>query len=75
MTADGLIHVFADTFGRSPPDYLLKQVERLANYLGLSTLLPVTAILSDTTFREEIATIYVNILGVELSKKGCFLPA
>ena len=75
VSEDGLRFVFNEVFGRSPPDYTVRQSLNLCEELGIATLEQVPEILQRQAFRERIETTYLSILRVPLTPEAAFLAA
>jgi ppGpp synthetase/RelA/SpoT-type nucleotidyltranferase len=75
VTAKGIAHIFSQAFGRSPPDYLVRQANGLAQELKVGALSPVAAMLEDVQFRESVASAYSGIMPVRISNEDTFLAA
>jgi len=75
VTAKGVAHVFSRAFGRSPPDYLVRQAKALARSLKVEALSQVAKTLDDIDFRESVASAYAETMPVRISGEETFLAA
>src|SRR6266571_2560828 len=60
VTDDGIAYLFAYSFGRSPPDYVLRTVAEQLQKSGAETLEEFERMLSDEALRERIENAYVK---------------
>ena len=75
VTEGGLAFIFRDTFGRSPPDYVIKQALNLCNELGIKTLVRLPEILRRDEFRRKAEEAYRAIMPGPVSIDKIFLAS
>ena len=75
VTEGGLAFVFRDTFGRSPPDYVVKQALNLCNELVIKTLVRLPRILRRDEFRRKAEEAYRAIMPGPVSIDKIFLAS
>lgn len=73
VTANGLAYLFSRTFGRNPPDYLVRQARSLARALNLTSLASVAGMLENHAFREHVSAAYAELMPVRISTEEMFL--
>jgi putative GTP pyrophosphokinase len=73
VSADGLAFVFREVFGRSPPDYVVRQGSNLSDELGLASLTRLSEKLSGDEFRNKVIEAYRSIIGVPPRNEDVFL--
>ena len=60
VTDDGIAYLFASSFGRSPPDYVLRTVVEQFQKSGVETLEDFERMLKDEALQERIESAYVK---------------
>jgi putative GTP pyrophosphokinase len=75
VSAGGLAFVFREIFGRSPPDYVVRQALNMCEDLEISSLARLQEILMRTDFRDELAEAYHAIIHVRPGPDDVFLAA
>jgi ppGpp synthetase/RelA/SpoT-type nucleotidyltranferase len=60
VTDDGIAYLFASSFGRSPPDYVLRTVVEQFHKSGVETLEDFERMLKDEALQERIESAYVR---------------
>ena len=73
VATDGLAHLFAQTFGRYAPQYVLKRALQVCRRVGLTDLQSVAAALADATLRERVAGAYSEVTRWRPSAEDIFL--
>ncbi|MBI3373771.1 MAG: hypothetical protein HY017_18765 [Betaproteobacteria bacterium] len=75
ISSAGLAFTFKEVFGRSPPDYLVRQALNLCEELEISSLEKLPETLGRPDFREEVGRAYRSIIGVRMGAEDVFLAA
>jgi ppGpp synthetase/RelA/SpoT-type nucleotidyltranferase len=75
VSPEGLTFLFKETFGRSPPDYVIRRALNVSNELGINSLEGLPAILGREEFRKKIADAYQAIMPTSIGPEGILLAA
>ena len=75
VSAAGLAFGFREVFGRSPPDYAVRQALNLCDRLQIVSLEGSPDVLDRTEFRDRIAETYRAIIGIGIGIEEVFLAA
>jgi putative GTP pyrophosphokinase len=75
LSPEGLAFLFKETFGRSPPDYVIRRALNAAGELGIDSLEELPAILGREEFRRKVADAYQAIMPASIGAEGTFLAA
>lgn len=73
VSPEGLAFLFKETFGRSPPDYVIRLAVNLCKELDIRSLEKLPAILRREEFRTKLADAYRAIMPVSISAEDVFL--
>ncbi len=58
VSSEGLAFLFKETFGRSPPDYVIRRALNVCGKLGIDSLEGLPAVLGREEFRRKVADAY-----------------
>lgn len=74
LTKDGLAFVFAEVFGRKPPDYVVQEAYEACLDEGITAVAGLRDKLSDKSFRDAVAKAYRDELrlGFDISAENIF---
>ena len=75
ISAAGLAFSFKEVFGRSPPDYAVRQALNLCDRLQIVSLEGFLDILGRKGFRDRVAETYRAIIGIGIGIEEVFLAA
>ncbi len=75
VSAGGLAYVFREIFGRSPPDYVVRQALNVCEALDISSLARLQGVLAQGDFRDNLAKAYQAIMPVRPGPEDVFLAA
>lgn len=75
VSEEGLAFIFRDVFGRSPPDYMIRQGLNLCRKLGITSLERLPEVLGRKEFRDKVAETYRLIVAVSIGVEGIFLAS
>lgn len=73
VTLDGLAYLFQDKFGRSAPDYAMRQVLNMCEDIGVSSLEGFQAVLQRDELRRKFDDTYRSVMPTLLSPEDVFL--
>lgn len=71
----GLAFVFREVFGRSPPDYVIRQALNVCEDLQISSLEQLQETLGRSELRDELTQEYQSIIPVRIGVEDLFLAA
>ena len=75
VSREGLSFLFRETFGRSPPDYVIRRALNLSSELDIESLERLPAVLGSEEFRRKVADAYQAIMPASIGAEGTFLAA
>src|SRR6516225_8898285 len=75
VSREGLAFLFKETFGRSPPDYVIRRALNLSGELGIKSLDGLPAILGQEEFRRKVADAHQAVMPASIGAEGMFLAA
>ena len=75
VSREGLAFLFKETFGRSPPDYVIRRALNLSSDLDIGSLERLPAVLGHEEFRRKVADAYQAIMPASIGAEGIFLSA
>ena len=75
VSKEGLAFIFQNAFGRSPPDYVIRQAFNLCNELGIESLTRLPEILGNHEFRKKIEDAYKAIMPASFGAEQVFLAS
>ena len=75
VSAAGLAFSFRGVFGRSPPDYAVRQALNLCDRLQILSLEGFPDVLGSKAFRDRVITTYRSIIGFGIGIEEIFLAA
>ena len=75
FSREGLAFLFKETFGRSPPDYVIRRALNLCSELDIESLERLPAVLGREEFRRKVADAYQAIMPASIGAEGTFLAA
>ena len=75
VSREGLAFLFKETFGRSPPDYVIRRALNLSSDLDIESLARLPAVLGHEEFRRKVADAYRAIMPASIGAEGIFLSA
>jgi hypothetical protein len=75
VSREGLAFLFKETFGRSPPDYVIRRALNLSSDLDIESLQRLPAVLGHEEFRREVADAYQAIMPASIGDEDIFLSA
>ena len=75
VSDDGLAHSFRAVFGRSPPDYTVRQALNLCDQLQIVSLEGFPEVLDRPAFRDRVADTYRAIMGIGFGMEEVFFAA
>jgi ppGpp synthetase/RelA/SpoT-type nucleotidyltranferase len=75
VSLDGLREVFAETFGRYPHDYLVREAARTCEALRIQSLAQLPELLGDSGLRTALAETHQEIVGYRPSNEDQFIAA
>jgi len=75
VSPEGLAFLFKETFGRSPPGYVIRRALNLSSELGVKSLEGLREILGREAFRRTIADAYRAIMRTSIGAEDILLAA
>lgn len=75
VSVEGLAFVFKDVFGRSPPDYAVRQALNVCDKFDVTSLERFPEVLGRTEFRNKLANAHRTIFPVPLGMEDLFLAS
>ncbi len=75
ISTDGLAFAFKQVFGRSPPDYAVRQALDLCDQLSLKGLEDLPKVLGKIEFRDRTSSAYRSIFNVPIDSNSILLAA
>jgi hypothetical protein len=75
VSRDGLAFLFKETFGQSPPDYVIRRALNLCSELGIESLDRLPAVLGREQFRKRLADAYRAIMPTSIRAEVELLAA
>jgi putative GTP pyrophosphokinase len=75
VSLEGLTFLFNGTFGRSPPDYIIRAALNMSDELGINSLEGLPAILGREEFHKKVADAYKAIMPASIGAEDTFLAA
>ena len=75
VSAAGLAFCFREVFGRSPPDYAVRQALNSCDQLQILSLEGFPNVLGRTAFRDRVIRTYRSIIGIGIGIEQIFLAA
>src|ERR1700722_304440 len=75
VSPEGLAFLFKETFGRSPPDYVIRRALNVSDELDIKSLEGLPVILGREEFRNKVADAYQAIMPASISAEDTFLAA
>lgn len=75
VASGGLAFVFREIFGRSPPDYVVRQALNVCEELQISSLERFQEVLARSEFLDDLSQAYQSIMGVRAGVENLFLAA
>lgn len=73
VSAEGIAYIFADTFGRAPPDYVVVEAVRLCDELGVERLENLPDALNRRGLRDKLDAVYREKLPLPLNHETFLL--
>lgn len=75
VSEEGLAFIFKDTFGRSPPGYVIRRALNLCEELGIDSLESLPGILGRDEFRKKVEEVYRAIMSASIGVDQIFLAS
>jgi ppGpp synthetase/RelA/SpoT-type nucleotidyltranferase len=75
VSPEGLAFLFKETFGRSPPDYVIRRALNVSDEIGVDSLEGLPAILGREEFRNKVAAAYQAVMPASIGAEDTFLAA
>ena len=75
VSEEGLAFIFKDTFGRSPPGYVIRRALNLCEELGIDSLEALPGILGRDEFRKKVEEVYRAIMPASIGVDQIFLAS